>query len=346
MRRGPLLLIIVLALLALGSPCAWAGTANAGLPGASPADPLAGMRWGAISLPIVNPAYGDPVSAYRNTSRGAARTQLSKIVGQPRMQWFGAWVHTGAIRHAVRDHVAAVTGGDPSVGVQLGVFRLQPFERAACRRLPTRAEQRSFRAWIREFARGLGTTRAAVVLQPDLPFVRCLPRHSRIDMRLISWAARVLDAQPQTTVYLDAGAADWLTVGQAADMLKRSGVGRVRGFSLNLTHFDSTVRQVSYGRAVVRALARRGVRDKHFVVDTAQNGRPFKAFTYRRTFQRGIVCASRHARHCVTLGQPFTTTTATAQADAYIWAGRPWINNATRRPRIEVLKLVRTSPFF
>jgi hypothetical protein len=337
----------VVLLMALAAAPARAGVANAALAGAPAANPLAGMPWGPIALPITDPGHGDPVSAYRNTAGGAERSLLSQLLAQPRTQWFGAWVRTGAIRQAVRRHIAAVTHGDGRVGVQLGVFRLVPFERAACRRLPTRAEQRDYKRWIAQFARGVGRTRTMIVLQPDLPFVRCLPGHSTIDMRLVAFAARRLSALPHTTVYLDAGAADWLSAGQAARMLRGSGVRYARGFALNLTHFDSTARQVAYGRRIVRALAHAGVRGKHVVVNTAQNGRPFIAWRHRLAFRRGTVCASRAARHCVTLGRPFTTRTAVpGVVDAYVWAGRPWINNATRRARAEVVQLVRSSPFF
>jgi hypothetical protein len=48
----------------------------------------------------------------------------------------------------------------------------------------------------------------------------------------------------------------------------------------------------------------------------------------------------------VTLGRPPTTKTGIASVDGYLWLGRPWINNATRRGYDEVLQLVRTSPYF
>lgn len=129
-------------------------------------------------------------------------------------------------------------------------------------------------------------------------------------------------------------------------MLKRAGVAQARGFALNLTHFDSTAHNVAYGKKVVAALRRRGVRNAHFAVNTSMNGRPFTTQAHWREFMAGTVCSSRRSRNCVTLGQPPTTRTGTSLCDAFLWFGRPWINNATRRSYDEVLRLVRTSPFF
>jgi hypothetical protein len=96
----------------------------------------------------------------------------------------------------------------------------------------------------------------------------------------------------------------------------------------------------------VRLLAKRGVKNVHFAVNTAMNGRPFISYKHRSTFKKGTECRSRSSRNCVTLGQKPTTSTATPLCDGYLWFGRPWINNAFRRSYDEVLQIIRTSPFF
>jgi endoglucanase len=338
-------------LLVLPAP-ALAGAANAGLPGAPSANPLAGVRWGSYQIPSRDPTIDAP-SAYFNSARDAAdRAQFGRLLAQPRFRWFGAWIptfaqgnHPGA-RVAAQNYIQQVTGGNPDVGVQIGIFRLQPFEHTACTTLPTAAQISDYRTWIQEFAAGIGTARVALVLQPDMPFTLCLPHHSQIDLRLIAWTAKTFSALPHTTVYIDAGAADWARASTMASMLTRAGVRNARGFALNLTHYDSTARQVAYGRRVLAALARRHIRGKHFVVNTAQNGRPFTTQAHPREFRTAAVCASRSARACVTLGQPPTTQTGSSAVDAYLWLGRPWVNNTTVRSYDEVLQLVATSPFF
>lgn len=184
-----------------------AGIANRGLPGAG-ANPIGAMTWGGYRLPVTDPRL-DPPSAAFNLLRGASdRSAVDELLRQPRFRWFGSWMplHTqhynlGAYA-AVRKYIHDVTGGKRSVGVGIG-----------CRTLPSKAQIKEYRAWVHELARGIGRSRTALLLQPDMPFVLCLPHHSDVDMRLIAWTARTLSALPHTTVYIDAGAADWQRAG-------------------------------------------------------------------------------------------------------------------------------------
>jgi endoglucanase len=350
--RSAAVVAAALAAVAIAAPAAFGGAANGGLTRAPASNPLAGMRWGTYQTPSTDPGI-DPPSAFFNTARNAAdRADFAKLLAQPRFRWFGAWIPTfdegnkrGA-RATAENYIAQVTGGNPDVGVGIGIFRLQPFEHEACTRLPTAAEIDDYKRWIGEFAAGIGGARVALLLQPDMPFTLCLPHKSTVDLNLIDWTVRQFSPLPHTTVYIDAGAADWQTPAAMASMLKRAGVARARGFALNLTHYDSTPRQVAYGKKIVNELARRGVRNVHFTVNTAQNGRPFTTQAHMHEFKVAAVCRTRSSRACVTLGQPPTTNTGIASVDGYLWLGRPWINNATRRSYDEVLQLVRTSPYF
>jgi endoglucanase len=350
MRRP---LLCALLLLGVGTAPAAAGVANAGLAGASGSNPLAGMPWGNYtgSLDEVFPSYLG--------ARGRQRQLLGRVALRPRMRWFGAWYPDA--REAAREYVANVTARDPDALVQVAVFRLEPWEDDACHGLPSAAQQSAYKRWIDAFASGLGAARVALVLQPDLPFELCVPHHSRIPMQLVAYAARRFSGLPHTTVYIDAGAADWATVGQAAGMLRSAGIRYVRGFALNATHYDSTGNEIRYGAKVVRALAAAGVRDRHFVINTSSNGR---GFTYQQyhgpNFDNAAVCHSRTSRRCVTLGIPPTTDVAArrwglsastrrlagALVDAYLWIGRPWLymqNDPFERGR--TLALAATTPF-
>jgi endoglucanase len=343
--RSLRLITIATVLAAVFAPRALAGAANGGLPGAPPSNPLAGVIWGQYRVAGSDPHGKDPVSAYFNTAHSTAdRNTFDELLSQPRFRWFGAW--NASPREAAETYVKDVTHGDRNIGVQLGIFRLVPFEHAACSRLPTASEINDYKSWIKEFATGLGATRVALLLQPDMPFTLCLPHHSKVDLKLIGWTVDQFNALPHTTVYIDAGSSDWLKPGTTASMLKGAGVAHARGFALNLTHFDSDAHEIAYGKKVLALLARKGVRQKHFVLDTSKNGRPFTTQAHWRTFLKGTVCASRSSRNCVTLGKPPTTNTGNASIDAFLWMGRPWVNNATIRPYDEVLQLVRSSPFF
>ena len=103
-----------------------------------------------------------------------------------------------------------MSGGDPEVLVQMAVFRMKPWEHEACDRLPTAAERASYKQWIDRFAAGRSAAQhTAIILQPDGPFALCAPGGSKVPSHLIGYAARTFTALPHTSVYIDAGAADW-----------------------------------------------------------------------------------------------------------------------------------------
>jgi endoglucanase len=329
-----------------------AGVANAGAAAASQNNPLAGLRWGLYtSHDEVYPAY--------LAARGEDRRLLGRIALQPRVRWFGAWYDDPEA--AAREYIRNSTGGDADVLSQLAVFRLDPWEGAACRSLPTAAQQASYRQWIDAFAAGIGSARVAMILQPDLPFEMCVPHHSQLPMRLVSYAAQVFSALPRTSVYIDAGAADWASVSNAVSMLRAAGVRYTRGFALNGTHYDSTAHEIMFGQKIARALAGAHIPGRHFVINTSDNGRPFTYQQYHgQSFDNAAVCQTGSSQRCVTLGIPPTTNVASAKwglsararrvasrlVDAYLWFGRPWlVNQAAPFDLQRSLQLARTTPF-
>ncbi len=355
-RRGALALVLTLLLGLLALPgSALAGPANGGLPGAPAADPLAGLPWGTYTG-----SNDDVYPAYR-AARGERRALLGTIATVPKVHWFGRWDPDWQAASDARQYVENSTGGNPGVLSQLAVFRVYPWESEACVRLPTPGEQASYRRWIDDFARGLGSARVALVLQPDLPFADCAPHHSRLPLTLVAYAARVFSALPHTTVYIDAGASDWPSVHQAALELRDAGVRYTRGFALGSTHYDSTEREIRFGAGVAAALGALGVRGRHFVINTAQNGRPFTYQQYHGpSYDNATVCRTRASTRCVSLGIPPTwhvtdprwhlsaraRTLAARMVDAYLWIGRPWLDHqATPFDLGRTLQLARTNPF-
>jgi endoglucanase len=348
---GAAVAFVVAALFAVP---ARAGVANAGIPGAAAGNPLAGLPWGNYDGP------GDEVfPAYRATS-GVTHSLLGKIALAPRMRWFGSWYPDDTARESASDYIANSTGGRADVLSQMAIFRVDPWEDDACHRLPTAAAQASYRSWIDSFAAGIGSSRVALVLQPDLPFALCVPHHSRVPLQLVTYAARAFDALPHTTVYIDVGAADWLSVRQAVSLLRTAGIRYARGIALDATHYDSTARQIVYGSQVIGALARAGFRGRHVVVNTAQNGRPFTFQQYHRNFLFVPACRTRASRFCLTLGIPPTTDVANRRwglsravrrlaarvVDAYLWLGRPWLDSTNQHVDVaRALAMARTSPF-
>ena len=99
--------------------------------------------------------------------------------------------------------------------------------------------------------------------------VGCLSRHGReVRLHELHDAINILSKLPRVVVYLDAGAADALPAQETARLLRRAGVAKIQGFFLNSTHFDWTSREIRYGEQISRMTG-----GKHFVVNTAENGR-------------------------------------------------------------------------
>ncbi|MGO9954936.1 MAG: glycoside hydrolase family 6 protein [Solirubrobacteraceae bacterium] len=330
------------------------GVANAGIRGASATNPLAGMRWGVYRGPLdgMYPAW--------RAARGRDRALLAKIALRPSAHWFGAWDDDATAASLAQDYIYASTRGRPNVLTQVAVFRLDPWEEAACSQLPDLEQQASYDTWIDNFAAGIGASRVALILQPDLPFASCAPGGSLLPLQMVAFAARVFSALPHTTVYIDGGARDWEPVSKAVWLLSNAGVAYTRGFALNDTHYDGTGAELMFGAAVVRGLARAHIPEMHFVINTAENGAPFQRSNYHGNKLNPAVCPNRHAHVCVTLGIPPTWDTAAAQwklsrreqkvaatlADAYLWIGRPWLDDASYPFDLKrALGLAASTPF-
>jgi endoglucanase len=348
--------------LLLGALCAFglvvapasAGVANGGLPGAPVDNPLAGMPWGVYRGPLdgTYPAW--------RAAHGRNRRLLAKIALRPSAHWFGPWDDDSTAADLARGYIQASTHGQSEMLTQVAVFRLDPWEQPACSHLPTTQQQASYKTWIDNFANGIGSSRVALILQPDLPFASCAPGGSLLPLQMVAYAARVFSALPHTTVYIDGGARDWEPVSKAVWLLKNAGIGYTRGFALNNTHYDSTGAELFFGASIVHGLARAGVPGMHFVINTAENGAPFELYKYHGNRLNPAVCPNRHAHACATLGIPPTTNTtrrrwhlsgrqrriATHYADAYMWIGRPWLHDASYPFDLQrALGLAASTPF-
>jgi endoglucanase len=338
----------------VSAPPALAGVANAGIPGAPPSNPIAGLPWGIYTGHIdgVYPAY--------QAATGEKRALMARIALRPRTTWFGPWISDTSAEETASEYIANVTQGNPNVLTQIAIFRVYPWEAAACTHAPSIAEEASYQSWIDGFAAGIGSAPVALILQPDLPFALCAPSHGARALSLVNYAAQVFAALPHTTVYIDVGAADWPTVNQAVSLLRAAGVVDARGFALNATHYDSNPSELQFGAAVSAGLARAGLRGKHFVINTAENGVPWKYWQYHGNHANPRVCRVKLDWPCMTLGVPPTTNVTSPRwglpaavkriaarlCDGFLWIGRPWLfDGANPFLESQALQLARSTPF-
>jgi endoglucanase len=255
------------------------------------------------------PFFVDPGSAAARQARVWRRSRPSwtramrKIAAQPQADWFTnpdpAHTYGDVRRHVLR--IAAAGKLPVLVAYAIPARDCGSYSSGGAR------SALAYRRWIRRFAAGIGRHSAAVILEPDaLPELECLDANAR-QARLASLrdAVAVLSAKPGVGVYLDAGQSAWRSVPTMVARLRAAGVGRARGFSLNVASYWPTAAQIPYGNAIAVALG-----GKHYVVDTSRNGRGPLQRVWCNPPGRG-------------LGDRPTTATASPFADAYFWIKRP-----------------------
>lgn len=132
---------------------------------------------------------------------------------------------------------------------------------------------RAYRRWIRQAALGMKGRHAIVVLEPDaVPFIgndSCTGKGDRLG--LLRYAAARLHAAG-AWVYLDAGHSGWQTPKHMAPLLKKAGMKYARGFSTNVGNFRPMADEQAYAKALVRQLAKHGLKGRHYLIETARNG--------------------------------------------------------------------------
>lgn len=253
-----------------------------------------------------SPFWADPnnfaskqAAAWRN-SRPADAALMEKVSSGGAAVWLGGW------NADVRRDTASVTDAASSAG-KTPVFVAYNIPGRDCGSYSAGglANGDAYRGWVRSIASGIGNRRAVVVLEPDaLSQLDCLgdgARNERLSM--LRDAVNIL-SDGGATVYLDAGHPGWHGPSVMADRLQAAGVGRAKGFALNVSNFNRTSENVTYGEAVSDQLG-----GKRYVIDTSRNGRG----------GNGEWCNPRDRA----IGELPTTNTGAAHADAFLWIKRP-----------------------
>lgn len=322
-------------------------------------NPVATHRWG-----IYRGASDGLWPAYQSAT-GRAKTLLGRMALRPHVRWYTSFLGTGEVADKIRTDIAQEQGGNRNVVVWMATFRLYPHGEGARMHPLSSADVASYKAWVRHAARGIGRSRVALILEPDLPVaVRSWKPAVRLGM--VDYAAKVFGSLPNATVYLDGGSSDWLTVHDDVSMLVRAGIQYVHGFAVGSTHHPKAAAEVRYARQVAIGLARRGYPGKHFVIDTSDNGHGYTYSQFFAVHPRGVyndppACQTSSQRACISLGIPPTAdvtnpkwhlpsrldATLRNRCDAFIWIARPWLgNNGHTFDRAKALNEARTSPYF
>jgi len=257
-------------------------------------NPLAGMPF------YVNPTSSAMVAAGK---ADPPSPELTAIANTPQAYWI--------VPGSSADRVAAYAGAAQAAGA-MPVFALYGIPHRDCGSFAAGgfATAADYRGWIDHVSAGLGSSPAAIILEPDaLAMADCLSadqRQERFD--LLRYAVDTLTRDSAAAVYIDGGHSRWVSADEMAARLNQVGVDHARGFSLNTANFYTTDEEIGYGEAI-SALTN----GSHYVVDTSRNGAgpaPDAPLNWCNPGGRA-------------LGAPPTTATAGAHADAYLWIKRP-----------------------
>ena len=249
-------------------------------------------------------------------TRPADAAALDKIARQPVASWMGNWNPNIALDVETRVLFPTRAGGLPVM-----ILYNLPFRDCGLYSKGGAGSVAGYRKWIDGVARGIGSRRAVVVLEPDgLPQMSdCLDakkRQERIDM--IRYAVDTLTALPGAAVYIDAGHSAWMPAAEIAPLLVAAGIAKTDGFSLNVSNYQWTADLLKYGHDIS---ARVG--GKHFIIDTGRNGNgPPTGFAPKD--ERNWCNPDGRV-----LGVPPTTNTGDPLCDAFFWLKPPGESDGT-----------------
>lgn len=236
------------------------------------ADSAATARKAAALLPLYVDPGSNPATWARNNAGDARAAKIKKeIGGRAIARWFGNW--NTDIAGAARQYTqAAEKAGAMPVLVAYNV----PGRDCGSHSGGGAGSVKAYKAWTDGLAAGIGQRPAIVVVEPDgLAQLDCLPAAERpVRTSLIKYAAETLAAKaPKAQVYLDGGNARWINATETAKRLAAAGVGKVQGFSVNVSNFHTTAASGTFGDDVVRLLkANHKVSGTEYVVDVSRNG--------------------------------------------------------------------------
>jgi endoglucanase len=308
MPRPVLAALIAVLALAAASGGLSSARAPAG-PAQVPDNPLEGVKW---YVDKGSPAY----QSWRHLSRTGQTRKADlvwKIAREPRHMWVGTFTRP-RFEFKVRRllDAAANEGAVP-------LFTVMRAESDQCNpgyHAGGPAEDARTRNWYDALARVIGSRRVVIAFEPDsLGTIDCHAPSRRDDrIRLLRYGVTALSKLPNTTVYVEAGASDWEPAHRVARKLRAIGVGKVRGFMLNATHYDWTRANIRYGLQISRMTG-----GKHFVINTAENGRGPVHARLPNGRRLTVWCNPGYRG----LGPAPTTDTSHPKVDAYLWINRP-----------------------
>jgi endoglucanase len=227
---------------------------------------------------------------------------LSRIAAVPQAIWLAGGTPSSA--------ASLVSGAVSAAGAQVTEFVVYDIPHRDCtggQSAGGATSSTSYQNYVAAIASALTGAHAVVVLEPDaLAGLDCLSATDQSSrLSLLKWATSKLAAKSNVLVYLDAGNYGWQSASTMAGRLTKAGIANARGFALNVSNFDPTSSEISYGSKISSLVGW-----KRFVVDVSRNGTTPRVSGW---------CNPPGAALGVAPGSP----TGYAGADALLWIKHP-----------------------
>ncbi|MFT4263343.1 MAG: glycoside hydrolase family 6 protein [Nocardioides sp.] len=207
--------------------------------------------------------YGSKAAAAVPTVTGEDQAIVQRIASTPTAIWLTPEEYpAGTVGTFVSTVLEAASGRLP-VFVVYGI----PSRDCAGGHSSGGLSTAEYTAWVQDIADALtaGDVDSATILEPDAlpsaPGCGLVPEREEL---LSTAVGQLADA---TTVYVDAGHANWTDTTTMAQMLSAIGVDRVRGFSVNVSGYDDDASERAYAEALRAQLP-----SAHYVIDSSRNG--------------------------------------------------------------------------
>ena len=212
--------------------------------------------------------YVDPDStaaamAAQQTPESTAATAFEKLASTPSAIWLVPEEHPTA---EISDYLAGVVGS-AAAGDTLPVFVVYGIPGRDCGNASAGGlSEAEYPDWVGAIATGLGDRESIVILEPDSLALaeQCGNTDERVEQ--LQTAITRLDVSG-AQIYLDGGHSNWHPAAEMAPLLKSAGIDRVRGFSTNVSNFNTTSDERSYATRLSSLTG-----GSHFVIDTSRNG--------------------------------------------------------------------------
>lgn len=232
----------------------------------TPANPLQGAK---LYVDPNSPA-ATQAKAWR-TSQPAQAANMDKLAGVSTARWFTSTA-------SLKDLDAYLTRAKAAKAVPVLVAYNIPLRDCGMYSAGGARDAADYGAFINTMAEKIGQQKVVIILEPDALAGmygknsnggQCLSddQHTMY-YDMFKEAVAKLKTKTQAVVYLDAGHSNWIKdTGDMASRLQKAGIAQADGFSLNVSNFQSTTDNLTYGRAISEAVG-----SKHFVIDTSRNG--------------------------------------------------------------------------